>query len=92
MHQIDPYHLITHTLMLKPRNEGIYSERATRIRLADEAGGLFVEVVQEYTSNQPQSENCVQITDAEWPLLREAIDRQFAQIALLESPRTGAPE
>lgn len=89
---MDEYHLITHTLMLLPRNEEIYSERATRIRLADEVGGLFVEVVQEYTSNQPQSENCVQINDDEWPLLREAIDRQFAQIATLEGQKYGAPE
>lgn len=86
---MDSYHLITHTLMLLPRNEEIYSERATRIRLNDEAGGLFVEVVQEYTSNQPQAENCVQISDSEWPLLREAIDRQFAEIERMEAAGYG---
>lgn len=89
---MDDYHLITHTLMLLPRNEEIYSERATRIRLADEASGLFVEVVQEYTSNQPQNKNLIQITKEEWRHLQEAITRQFAEIERMETLGYGAPQ
>lgn len=83
------FHLLTHTLMLKPIQDEIYSERATRIRLNDEVGGLFLEIVQEYTSNQPQGENLIQVTREEWPLLREAIDRQFAEIERMEAAGYG---
>lgn len=83
------FHILTHTLMLLPRNEEIYSERATRVRLNDEVGELFLEIVQEYTSNQPQGENLIQITREEWPLLREAIDRQFAEIERMEAAGYG---
>lgn len=79
-----PFHMLTHTLMIKHTNEEIFSERATQICLADEAAGMFLEVVQEYTSNQPQTENCIGITREEWPLLKRAIERMFQEIDHIE--------
>lgn len=40
------YHIITGSLIVKPITEPIFSEKATEIRIVDEAAGPFVEISQ----------------------------------------------
>jgi hypothetical protein len=84
-----PYHLITHTLMVKPKGEELFCERATEIRLSDEAAGIFVEISQPYTRDTKKSENIIGITDEEWPLLKRAVDRMFQEIQHIEREDNG---
>ena len=83
------YHLITHTLMVKPKVEELFSERATEIRLSDEAAGIYIEVSQPYTRNTAKTENIIGITNEEWPLLQRAITRMFQEIDHIEREDNG---
>lgn len=55
--------------LVKPKGEPIFSERATSIRIEDEAGGCFVVVCQ-----CGKIEAKIQIDPGEWPAIREAIE------------------
>lgn len=51
------------------------SERATRIKIADEGGGEFVEVEQIHSSFVS---GLTRIDPDEWPHIRDAIDKMIA--------------
>lgn len=55
-------------LVVKPINEPLFSEQATRVEIVDEAGGEFLEI----TDGRQQK---IQIDPAEWSELRRAIEK-----------------
>jgi hypothetical protein len=62
------------TMVVVPTGEPLFSERATEVRITDEAGGEFVEVCQSRGSDLGR----IAINPEEWPALRKAIDVQIA--------------
>lgn len=54
--------------VVKPINEPLFSEQATRVEIVDEASGEFLEIT---------DGNCqkIRLDPAEWPELNEVIDR-----------------
>ena len=77
-----PY--ITHPLaiMVRPKDEPIFSEMATSIQLDDESGGPFVVVKQ---SGDVGKVGSIAITKDEWPAIRSAIDTMIALCDEIES-------
>lgn len=65
------YETQPYSLIVKPKNEPIYSEMATIIRIDDEAAGPFV-VVEQHGREEVGK---IAIDWEEWPHIREAIDR-----------------
>ncbi|MEY4442579.1 MAG: hypothetical protein RL442_1579 [Pseudomonadota bacterium] len=57
-----------------PKEEPIFSEKATDIEIVDECGGEFVEVQQHHDGYGK-----IGITPDEWPTLRKAIDHAVRQ-------------
>ena len=64
-------------LMIKPKGQPIFSEQATTIRLADEAAGNFIEIVQRRANHVRQGEHVIQLTLEEWREIRPAIERML---------------
>ena len=64
-------------LMIKPKGQPIFSEQATTIRLADEAAGNFIEIVQQRANHERQGEHVIQLTLEEWREIRPAIERML---------------
>lgn len=62
----DLYEVRTTQVTVAPKGDPIFSEQASHVRIVDEAGGEFVEVVQE--------QGTIQIDPEEWPHLRAAIE------------------
>ena len=62
-------------LIVMPKGDDIFSEFATHIRIADEAGGEYVEVEQ----NGRTDIGKIAINPDEWPMLREAIDLMIGE-------------
>lgn len=58
------------SIIVAPEGEAIFSERATVVRIEDEAGGEYVVVSQD---SVPERGN-IAINPEEWPALRDAID------------------
>lgn len=52
-----------------PENESIFDERATRVKIVDEAAGAFVELSQESGK--------LQIEPEEWELIKQEVDDMF---------------
>lgn len=52
-----------------PENESVFDERATRIKIVDEAAGAFVELSQEAGK--------LQIDTEEWELIKQEVDDMF---------------
>ena len=69
------YETITLSLIVKPRGEPIFSERATIIEMVDEAAGPFITIRQ--INESPQLGE-VTIEGTEWPQLKEAIEHMLA--------------
>lgn len=67
-----PYEVLTHSLIVVPEGDPIYSETATTVRLVDEAAGMFVEVEQ-----HGRDVDKIAIDPEEWPAIRDAIDRMM---------------
>jgi hypothetical protein len=67
------YHLIIHSIIVKPVTEPIFSELATTVALVDEGGGLFAEVSQHGRADMGK----IAIDPAEWPMIRDAIDQMI---------------
>ena len=57
-------------LTVAPIGRPIFDEQATRVEIANEAAGEFVEVTQEGREN-----GTISIEPGEWPALRAAIDQ-----------------
>lgn len=69
------YEIRTVGLLVVPKEQAIFSEYATEIRIADEAAGEFVEVSQSGRTDLGK----VCISPEEWPALRDAIDQMVQQ-------------
>jgi hypothetical protein len=76
------YEMLVSALTVKPIDEPIYSERATTVRIDDEAAGPFVVVEQHGRDDIGK----ITIDIEEWPVLKNAIDR------MIELCRTIAPQ
>lgn len=63
------------SLIVLPEGEALFSERATVVRIEDEAGGEYVVVSQESVPGRGN----IAINPEEWPELREAIDRMVKE-------------
>lgn len=57
-----------------PHGEPIFCERATSVEIADEAAGEYVVIRQCHDQIRPGQ---VDIDPADWPLLRETLDKTF---------------
>lgn len=57
--------------IIAPEGDPVFSERATRITIEDQAAGEFVQIEQENGK--------IQIDPSEWPILRAAIDHAIGQ-------------
>jgi len=70
---------ITHTksIMVRPKDQPIFSEMATTIYLDDEAAGLFIVVEQ---SGHIDRIGKIAIEKGEWPHIKAAIDEMFRLI------------
>jgi hypothetical protein len=63
-------------IVVVPKGDKIFSERATEVEIVDNAAGEFVMVMQ----NDEAAENgTIQIDPADWPMLRKAIDRMVKE-------------
>lgn len=72
----------THSIMVMPRSEPIYSEQATIISLDDEAAGPFITVAQHGHIDRVGK---ISITQEEWPALRKAIDEMIVLCGRIEN-------
>ena len=70
------YQTFISTLTILPKGDPIFSEKATRVSLDDEAAGLFVTVSQDADSGNGLGK--IQIMVEEWPQIREAIESMLA--------------
>lgn len=64
------YETLLASILIKPSGCKLYSKEATRISIDDKGGGLFVTVEQE--------EHKIGIDVAEWPHIRDGIERMLA--------------
>ena len=63
-------------LVVLPKGETIFTERATELEIVDDAAGEFVKVMQ---SDEAAENGTIQIDPAEWPMLKKAIDRMVKE-------------
>lgn len=71
----ETYQRRTLVIAVKPTTEPIFSDRCTRIEIADEAAGEFVTVSQLANDNRP-----IRIDPDEWPAIRDAIEHMIDEI------------
>ena len=69
------YEIRTVGLLVVPKEQAIFSEYATEIKIVDEAAGEFLEVSQCGRTDLGK----IAISPQEWPTLRDAIDRMIKQ-------------
>lgn len=69
------YEIRTTGLIVVPTGEPIFDERATEVRVVDEAGGEFVILRQ----SRDDAVGEIRIEPCEWPILREAIDKMIGE-------------
>lgn len=69
------YEIRTTGLTVAPNGNPLFDSMATEIRIVDEAGGEFVIVRQSREGGAGE----LRIEPAEWPTLREAIDRMVGE-------------
>lgn len=67
------YEVYATSLIVKPKGEPIYSERATVVAMTDDGAGPFVVVSQE-----GRDLGKIAIDPTEWPVLRQAVDDMMA--------------
>ena len=65
------YQSRTTSITIIPIGEPLYSEQATEVKIMDESGGEYVEVIQ---SGRTDIGN-IAISPEEWPMLKKAIDQ-----------------
>ena len=65
-------------LTVLPEKEPIFSEKATHIKIDDEAAGEFVKISQVHDHSEPGT---ICITHEEWPLIRDAVEQLLSDIA-----------
>jgi hypothetical protein len=64
------YEMTTLSVIVKPKGEPIYSERATIIEMTDEAAGPFITLRQ---INDETERGEIKVDLEEWPTIQEAI-------------------
>lgn len=69
------YETTTLSLIVKPKGEPIYSERATIVEMMDEAGGPFIRILQCGDSTERGE---IRIDRDEWGAIKEAADTMLA--------------
>lgn len=79
------YETVVTAMTVLPRNAPIYSERATTIKLDDEAAGLFVVLEQ---SNDKGTQR-IALDVEEWPHIQRAVN-QLVQICQARNAKEGA--
>jgi hypothetical protein len=63
-----------------PKGEPIFCEAATHVAIDDNAAGEFLLVTQQSGHVEAESQT-IQLDAHEWPVIREAVDRMFDEIA-----------
>ena len=71
------YETKTHSLIVKPEGETIFSEQATIVGIDDEAAGVFFTIEQEGGRISDGSKK-VSFESAEWPHIVDAVERLTA--------------
>ena len=69
-------------ITILPANEPLFCERATKVRIDDEAAGEFLIVSQCHDSIKPGE---IAIESDEWPAIRDVIDSMVAKLRKEES-------
>lgn len=64
------FEIQTLSLIIKPKGESLFSERATIVAMDDEAAGCFIKINQQYDESRPGE---IRFDVEEWPKLSEAI-------------------
>lgn len=64
-------------LCVVPKGQPIFSEQATMVEIADEAGGEFVTVTQQV--GHPDLERCVAFDAKEWSAIKPAIEHMLGE-------------
>jgi hypothetical protein len=64
------YEITTLSVIVKPKGEPIYSERATIIEMSDEAAGIFL-TLRQIDDETERGE--IKVDLEEWPTIQEAI-------------------
>lgn len=63
------HHTLVNSLVILPKGDSLFSERAIIVGMEDDAGGPYVVVKQERGE--------IALDPEEWPLVREAIERML---------------
>jgi hypothetical protein len=74
---MEAYHIITKSLIVKPKDQKIFSDMATEISIEDEAAGEFIVLKQHAKYGESQE---IRIDPCEWPWIVKAVDGQLEQI------------
>lgn len=69
------YETRTTRIVVLPKGDALFCERATTIEIDDEAGGEFLAISQSHTD----AHSSLRIDPDEWPHIRDAIDRMAAE-------------
>lgn len=72
-------HLVA--MIVAPKGEPVYSERATRIEIQDDAAGAYIQISQ--TGGRDDFRG-VAIDPEEWPAVRDAIERMIVEATAME--------
>lgn len=74
---VSDYHVLPTTLVVKPRGEKIFSDRATKVHIEDEAAGEFIIISQQIGMVDDQQ---IRIDVEEWDYIKRAVDMQCSRI------------
>ena len=73
------YEMRTVSVMVVPKGEAIFSERATIISIADEGAGEFLKITQQ-SDHSNAGEQEISIEPEEWPHIKKAVEMMIGQI------------
>ena len=76
----DLYETRVTRLTVLQKGEAIFAEVATDIEIDDEANGEFVKITQK--SMRTDCNQSIQITDCEWPHIKDAVETMFREIQI----------
>jgi hypothetical protein len=74
---MEQYHIITKSLIVKPKDQKIFSDMATEISIEDEAAGEFI-VLKQHAKYGESPE--IRIDPCEWSIICRAVEDQLEQI------------
>ena len=70
------------SMALLPEGEPIFSERGYTATIEDDAGGEFIKLV-----SHQDDRDCITFDPADWPAIRELVDRMVREIDAAEQHR-----